>query len=369
NGATNGAASVSPSGGTPGYTYLWSPSGGTAATATGLAAGTYTVTVTDANGCTATRSFTITQPSVISTGTASQTNVSCNGATNGAASVSPSGGTPGYTYLWSPSGGTAATATGLAAGTYTVTVTDANGCTATRAFTITQPTAITATTSQTNVSCNGGANGTATVNPSGGASAYTYSWAPSGGTAATATGLSAGTYTVTITDANGCTATRSFTITEPASIISTATLAGGTITADQTGATYQWIQCPATVLIGKNGQSFTPTVNGSYAVVVTVGSCSSTSSCILVNTLATPDIEEKAKFLMYPNPSKGTVNIQSDHDTDISITNQLGQTIKTVKVTSDVINTVNIESFADGLYFIIEKKDSKLITHKLILKK
>ncbi|MBC5835262.1 SprB repeat-containing protein, partial [Flavobacterium sp. F-408] len=197
NGGSNGSASVTPSGGTPGYTYSWSPSGGTAATATGLSAGTYTVTVTDANSCTATRNFTITQPTSISTATASQTNVSCNGGSNGSASVTPSGGTPGYTYSWSPSGGTAATATGLSAGTYTVTVTDANSCTATRNFTITQPTSIsTATAAQTNVSCNGGSNGSASVTPSGGAGGYTYSWSPSGGTAATATGLSAGTYTV-----------------------------------------------------------------------------------------------------------------------------------------------------------------------------
>ena len=196
NGGANGSASVTPSGGLGGYTYSWSPSGGTAATATGLSAGTYTVTVTDANSCTATRSFIITQPTVISTATAAQTNVSCNGGSNGSASVTPSGGAGGYTYSWSPSGATAATATGLSAGTYTVTVTDANSCTATRNFTITQPTVIsTATAAQTNVSCNGGSNGSASVTPSGGAGGYTYSWSPSGGTAATAIGLSAGTYT------------------------------------------------------------------------------------------------------------------------------------------------------------------------------
>ena len=180
NGGSNGSASVVPTGGTATYTYSWSPSGGTAATATGLTAGTYTVTVTDANGCMATRSFTLTEPTAINTAVGSQTNVSCNGGSNGSASVVPSGGTPGYTYSWSPSGGTAATATGLTAGTYTVTVTDANGCMATRSFTITEPTAInTAVGSQTNVSCNGGSNGSASVVPSGGTPGYTYSWAPS----------------------------------------------------------------------------------------------------------------------------------------------------------------------------------------------
>jgi hypothetical protein len=228
NGGTNGSASVSPSGGTPGYTYSWSPSGGTGATATGLAAGNYTVTVTDANGCTATRNYTITQPSAISTASGSQTNVACNGGTTGSASVSPSGGTPGYTYSWSPSGGTAATATGLAAGNYTVTVTDANGCTATRNYTIAQPSVIsTASGSQTNVSCNGGTNGSASVSPSGGTPGYTYSWSPSGGTAATATGLASGNHTVTVTDANGCIATKTFTIMQPTALSFTTTTLSG----------------------------------------------------------------------------------------------------------------------------------------------
>ncbi|WP_035662658.1 SprB repeat-containing protein, partial [Flavobacterium seoulense] len=219
NGGSNGTATVAPTGGTPSYTYSWAPSGGTAATATGLAAGTYTCTITDANGCQGTKSFTITQPTALNTTAGTKTDVSCNGGSNGTATVSPTGGTPSYTYSWAPSGGTAATATGLAAGTYTVTVTDANGCQGTKSFTITQPSALNTTAgSKTDVSCNGGSNGTATVSPTGGTPSYTYSWAPSGGTAATATGLAAGTYTVTVTDANGCQGTKSFTIAQPTAL-------------------------------------------------------------------------------------------------------------------------------------------------------
>ncbi|WP_338647682.1 MBG domain-containing protein [Flavobacterium sp. KS-LB2] len=287
NGGSNGSASVSPSGGTPGYTYFWSPSGGTAATASGLAAGSYTVTVTDANGCSATRNFTITQPPAFSTATASQTNVSCNGGSNGSASVSPSGGTPGYTYSWSPSGGTAATASGLSAGSYTVTVTDANGCSATRNFTITQPPAFSiSTASQTNVSCNGGSNGSASVSPSGGAPGYTYSWSPSGGTAATASGLSAGSYTVTVTDANGCSATRNFTITQPPAFsISTASQTnvsynGGSngsasvaVSGGTAGYTYSW--APS----GGTAATATGLSAGTYTVMVTdANACTATQS-------------------------------------------------------------------------------------------
>lgn len=246
NGANNGTATVTASGGTPGYTYSWAPSGGTAATATGLAPGTYTCTITDANGCNTTQSVTITEPTVLVASAASQTNVSCFGGNNGAAAVTASGGTASYTYNWLPSGGSAATASGLTAGTYTCTVTDANGCTATQSFTITEPPVLAVSAaSQTDVLCFGGSNGDATVSVSGGTTSYTYNWLPAGGTAATASGLTAGTYTCNVTDANGCTASQSFTITEPASALAVTSSAttilcnGGqaTITVAATGGT------------------------------------------------------------------------------------------------------------------------------------
>jgi gliding motility-associated-like protein len=220
NGGTTGAASVSVSGGTSGYTYLWSPSGGTADTASNLVAGSYTCTITDANGCNLSKTFTITEPTLL-TATTSQTNVGCNGASTGAASVTVSGGTTGYAYSWSPSGGTLATASNLVAGSYTCTITDANGCILTKSFTITQPSALTATTSQTNVAVFGSTTGTASVVVSGGVLSYTYAWSPSGGTGATASNLSAGAYTCTITDANGCILTKSFTITQASSLLAT----------------------------------------------------------------------------------------------------------------------------------------------------
>ena len=218
NGGSNGTATVAPSGGTPGYFYSWSPSGGTGATASGLAAGTYTVTVTDANLCQTTRTFTINQPTALTATISSQTDVSCNGGSNGTATVTPADGTPGYTYSWSPSGGTGATASGLTAGTYTVTVTDANLCQTTSTATILEPTAITIIPSQTNVTCNGLSDGTASVIVIGGTPGYTYLWSPNGETIGALTNISAGNYTLTVTDQNGCTAIQSFVITEPTAL-------------------------------------------------------------------------------------------------------------------------------------------------------
>lgn len=218
NGSLTGAINLTPTGGTAPYTFDWGE-GITTEDRTGLAAGTYTVAITDAKGCTGAVSATITQPTVMSA-TTSQTNISCYGGSNGAASITVTGGTAPYTYLWSPSGGTAAATTGLAAGTYIVTVKDANACTMMRTVTITEPTALSATTSRTNISCYGGSNGTASITVTGGTKPYTYSWSPSGSTDASATGLPAGTYTINVTDASACTLSKTVTVTQPAMAVS-----------------------------------------------------------------------------------------------------------------------------------------------------
>jgi large repetitive protein len=235
NGNSTGSATVTASGGVSSYTYAWSPSGGTAASASGLAAGAYTCTITDANGCTLPKTFTITQPTALAAAT-SQTNILCNGNSSGSATVTASGGASGYTYMWSPSGGTSATASSLAAGNYTCTIIDANSCTLLKTFTLTQPTALAAATSQTNILCNGNSSGSATVTASGGASGYTYLWSPSGGTAATASSLAAGTYTCTITDANSCTLLKTFTLTQPSALAATTSQTNILCNGNSTGA-------------------------------------------------------------------------------------------------------------------------------------
>ncbi|WP_190304163.1 Ig-like domain-containing protein, partial [Paenimyroides baculatum] len=208
-----------PTGGTIPYTYLWN-TGATGATLSNLAAGTYSVTITDTNGCTGTESITITQPAVLIATNSAQTDVSWYGGNDGSATVSVAGGTAPYTYLWS-NGATGATASNLIAGTYTVTVTDANGCTSAIDFVITQPIPLMVqSVSQTNVSCNAGANGTAGIVAMGGNAPYTYLWS-NGATASTVSNLSAGVYTVTVTDSTLNIITESFTITEPLALATT----------------------------------------------------------------------------------------------------------------------------------------------------
>src|SRR5690606_29356603 len=159
----DGEAMVTVSGGTAPYTYLWNDANAqTTATATGLAAGTYMVTVTDANNCTTITNVTIAEPTLLeaSITLTNVVNVSCFDGNDGSAMVTVSGGTAPYTYLWNDATAqTTATAAGLEAGTYTVTVTDANNCTTTETFTITEPTALNVVPTQTNVLCKGAATG------------------------------------------------------------------------------------------------------------------------------------------------------------------------------------------------------------------
>lgn len=207
--SNNGTATVtSVSGGLAPYTYSWGTVPvQTTQTATGLGAGTYTVTVI-ASGClSGTATVTVSNTGGF-TAVGSQTNATCFGSSDASAAVLPSGGTAPYAYLWSTSPSqTTSSVSGISAGNYTCVVTDAGGCTYTQTFTITQPLSITTTLTST-PTCNN--IGTTSVTASGGTGAFTYSWMPGGQTTASATGLTAGTtYSVTVTDANGCSATSS----------------------------------------------------------------------------------------------------------------------------------------------------------------
>jgi hypothetical protein len=284
-GTANGSATVTPGGGTPGYTYQWT-NGSTSASISGLGAGAYTVTVTDSKGCTATAVTTITASTTLdASGTV--TNVKCNGGNTGAIALVVSGATGTPTYTWN-TGATTPSVSNLISGNYSVTINDSRNCSVVKQFSVGQPNALVASVSGTMTSC-GTSNGTATASATGGTSGYSFKWNTTA-TTATITGLAAGTYTVTATDANLCTASSSITITVSTALSVNVTTtavrcngaATGSAVATPSGGvqpyTYSWSNGTTVVSTAANPSGLT---GGSY--LLTVNDAVGCSSSQVVN--------------------------------------------------------------------------------------
>jgi len=292
NGGSTGAAGSTLSGGATPYTYSWTPSGGTNPTASSLTAGSYTLSVSDACGSTASASTGINQPNAIGVGAIVTANEICNGGNTGSAKAFASSGTPAYTYSWAPAGGNTDSAIGLTAGSYTVTASDSCGQTATIMVTITEPPAIVVTANVTgDVSCHGGNNASASSNVIGGTLPYTYSWT-SGSTNSTATGLSAGFYRVIVFDNNGCQGFATVSITQPNTINTLVTVSPNASCGQPNGRasaavgggtgpyTYSW---PG----GGTNSTVTGLSGGTYTLNITDNNgCSATSSFTVTETPA-----------------------------------------------------------------------------------
>ncbi len=203
NGESNGSATIAPSGGnTNSYTYVWG-NGETGDTANALANGTTSYTVTDFRGCTFVGSVAITEPDVLVVSATITSDVTCNGLSDGVGTISHSGGTGPFTYIWNQLPG-GPISTSLPSGTIPYTVIDANGCFSSGTIFVSQPAILSAPNPAPGaVSCFNGDDGTSTINPNGGTAPYTYEW-DNGETTATAINLTSGTHEVTVTDANGC---------------------------------------------------------------------------------------------------------------------------------------------------------------------
>ncbi len=214
-GMQNGSITLTVQGGTQPYSYQWN-NGATTSSINNLPAGIYLVTVTDANGCSKISVDTISQPSmiVINLTTAQPT---CHNSSNGNIQASVSGGASNYSYAWS-NGNSTPFINNLSAGTYTLTVTDINGCTQTAQATITPPAEINAQANVTQITCYGSQNGAIQLNVSGGVSPYSYQWSNQS-TTSFISNLGPGVYLVTITDQNLCMGVYSFTITQPAELV------------------------------------------------------------------------------------------------------------------------------------------------------
>ena len=310
-GAATGALDVTVTGGTAPYAYAWS-NGATSEDLTGLAAGYYALTVTDAAGCTLAWSDTLTQPTAALTLTTALTHIACYGGATGAVDVTVLGGTAPYSYAWL-SGESTEDISGLSAGSYTLTVTDAAGCTATSTATLTQNSVLAVSLIQTNVDCYGGTTGSIAALVSGGLAPYSYLWSV-GGTSAIKSNLGAGTYSVTVTDAAGCSSTVSVTLTQPSALLAAVTITDAQCSGATDGAfhvvpsggsgtyTYLWNT-------GATTQNLDSVAAGVYVLTITDG-----NGCTLVvqDTVGQPaalaDSASQVNVLCHGD-STGAVNV------------------------------------------------------------
>ncbi len=277
NSNSTGSAVLAVTGGSTPYSYsLDGSTFDTSIDLTALSAGAYSVTIRDANSCETTTSFTITEPDVLGVSLGMVNDASCNGATDGSISVAGAGGTAPYQYaIDGTTFGTADTFSNLAAGSYTVTLQDANGCTATVAATVTEPAAVTLTFTTVDLSCNGDSSGEIAPTATGGTAPYEYSLDGTNFQSGAFSGQSAGTYTLTVRDGNGCTETASVTLTEPIALSGTTVVtdilcfgdSDGSITVTAAGGTapYEYSTDGSTF---QSGDSFSALAAGSYTVTV-----------------------------------------------------------------------------------------------------
>ncbi len=292
-GGTNGAVDLTVSGGATPYSFRWN-TGAITEDLISRTAGVYSVTVTDANSCTAITSVTLTQPTALSLNPTQQ-NIGCFGGNTGGISLAVSGGTSPYRYLWS-NASTASNLTNLAAGVYSVTVSDANNCAQNQSLTVTQASALTLTGTVQNVACNGGNSGGINLTVSGGTGPFRYAWS-NGQTVEDQTSLMAGTYTVTVTDANNCVASQSFTVTQPAPILPNLTSQNvacfggttGSVNLAPTGGTgtfsYRWTTGDGGP--GATSQNLSGLTAGTYFVTLTdANNCTATASVLLTQPTA-----------------------------------------------------------------------------------
>ena len=267
-GGNDGTLTLTVSGGTAPYSYLGNnvPAGTT--TIPGLVANTYAGNITDAHGCTAAVNETISQPSAPLSQTATQTNPTCYQGSDGTITVTAAGGTSPYGYVWNPNVSNSNTATGLASGGYTVTVTDNHNCTNAATYTLVDPAPMQLSETHVDEPCNGDASGSITITVNGGTPSFTYAWSPNVSSGATGTGLTAGTYNVTVTDAGNCAMSISATISEPPVLVLNAVPApalcfgenSGSIAASATGGSPSY-----TFSITQDGTNFTYSTTGQFA--------------------------------------------------------------------------------------------------------
>ncbi len=271
----NGTASVTASGGNGGYTYVWQPTALISNSISNLSSGNYTVVATDSKGCNVSTVVVISEPTIVSATFSDIINVSCNGGSDGSATVNGTGGTPNYSYTWTPGNVTGSMINNLPTGIYSVSISDNNGCVAQNTISLTEPSPLNLIPSITDVVCNGGSSGAISISINGGTAPYIHNLMPGNITGANFTNLQTGTYSINTIDAMGCTISNTLSISQPINISTSSSytnadcstqngVASISVTSGGTPPfTYNWLPSGGTNSIS------TALYAGSYSVQVT----------------------------------------------------------------------------------------------------
>ncbi len=333
------------------------------------------------------------------------TDVTCYGDSDGEITLSVVGGVPSYTYDWDGLSSTGSMASGLSNGDYPVEITDALGCVIKDTITVNQPSQLNLSFSVQDISCYNEHDGEITANYSGGTPSLGISWMHNGSMNNTETNLSEGYYSAILTDGNGCTLIDSAFVNEPDSLFHTytdtlckgdvysfgslqltsggvfneifttpegcdsnvtlnliynaidtsVTFINGSFKANESDLIYQWIDCDSGMIAGETGQTFTPSSNGNYAVIVNNGTCSDTSNC---HSLMNVSIEEYGmlEFGLFPNPSRDFIQLNYDDIGQLKVYTSEGKLVHAENVSGETI--LDISGFAKGIYIAeIRSKD------------
>ena len=409
-GGNDGIATVTHEGGIGPYTYAWNTNPAqTTQTATNLSAGTYSVTVKDSRDSIATATITITQPPAISNVIASVTkNVDCFGEVGGSAIVSnPTGGTPPYAYSWNTiPEQKSQIASNLKAGSYTVTVTDAKGCSAQSTVTITEPNSkveVGSAIVENQVSCFGFSDGIISIpTPTGGTPPYTVVWntQPVRYTERVV-GVGAGTYTAVIVDAKGCIAETFISLGQPAEVVvespkdtlvliqTNAIFAAGT---NNERTAYQWQTNLGTGF--QNMQDIfqylgtkTPVLNvlnctlfnhnQPFRCIVTTDGCFDTTDIATLSIRTNVSVDEKdeiAGFNVSPNPTGESDQLQlrfseiSNQDITIELLDIMGSIhySNTLQAGSESC-TIPVQGLNSGMYMLRVHINNTVSIQKVIV--
>ena len=387
NGDNNGTASLTATGGTLPFTYLWTDSlgdtiGVNSPTIFGLLAASYTVAVYDVNGCLTTNAFMINEPTVLTGIIANTKDMTCFGICDGNTSVAVNGGATPYTYLWN-NGQTTSTADSLCFGMQSVFVTDSNNCSISNIVNISQPTQLLVSISNfTNVVCLGDSTGSATVSSSGGTPPYTYAWNdPASQTVSIASGLSTGTYVATVIDSQGCIAIDSVTIDEPSGMVLTIDAFPDT---SNSGVGKAWVEVsssapPYLYQWNDPGSQTTDTAYnltiGTYTVIVTDSNGCVDSSNVTVGNVT--DIANKVLLenyiKIYPNPFSGTATVELSRQSanskrQLCIYDVTGRKVKVYSFSNGQTKlTLRANEIGTGMFFIHFISDGNIASIKKVV--